>query len=276
MEHPFFFCRQQETRQSMRYILGITFLFSIFFLTSATAVWGAGSLSPWSEDAIALMNRERTDRGLPPLIQNDSLTTAASAKLKDMERKRYFAHTSPEKRTPWSFIEAAGYEYRFAGENLAIHFKDPGSEHVAWMRSEKHCQNILDPRFREVGVAVGKIFFEGRETMLVVSMFGTKSQEVIDPGATKEVALALCRGEDSLVAGAAADAPEDGSVGPAALFVKAISMKYDSLWHLIAESPHDTAQILATVLFAGAQVSAVVLVLGGVLAREHRDGLFPS
>ncbi len=260
----------------MKRILSTIFLVPIFFLASAGVVSASGSMSPWAEDAVKLMNRERDERGLPPFVVDETLAEAAQAKLADMEKKRYFAHTSPEKRTPWSFIEVAGYEYRFAGENLAIHFKNPESEHVAWMKSEKHCQNILDPRFREVGMAVGKVFFEGRETMLVVSMFGTKAGEAIDASATKEAALAMCRGEEPVVSGAVSDEPSDSPEGRVALFVKDISLKSASLWKLIVESPHDVAQLLATAMFAGSQVSALVLVSGGVLARERRDGIFPS
>ncbi len=260
----------------MKRILNIIFLFPVFLLASTGTVFASGPLSPWAEDAVNLMNKERAERDLPALIRNDVLADAAQAKLVDMEKKRYFAHTSPEKRTPWSFIEVAGYDYRFAGENLAIHFKNPESEHSAWMRSEKHCQNILDPRFREVGIAVGKVFFEGRETMLVVSMFGTKSGETIDASATKESALAMCRGEEPVVSGAVSDEPSDSPDGRIALFVKDISVKSASLWKLIVESPHDAAQLLATAMFAGSQVSAMVLVSGVVLARERREGLFPS
>lgn len=260
----------------MKHILSTIFLFPVFFLASVGPVSASGPLSPWAEDAVDLMNKERTERDLPALIRNDVLAEAAQAKLADMEKKRYFAHTSPEKRTPWSFIEVAGYDYRFAGENLAIHFKNPESEHSAWMRSEKHCQNILDPRFREVGMAVGKVFFEGRETMLVVSMFGTKAGETIDASATKEAALAMCRGEEPVVSGAVSDEPSDGPEGRIALFVKDISVKSASLWKLIVESPYDTAQLLAIAMFAGSQVSAMVIVSGFVLARERREGIFPS
>jgi hypothetical protein len=225
------------------------------------------------------MNKERAERGLPTFTMNETLAKAAQAKLSDMEKKNYFAHTSPEKLTPWSFIEAAGYDYRFAGENLAIHFKNPESEHQAWMRSEKHCQNILDPRFREVGISVGKVFFEGRETMLVVSMFGTNVEEIVDPLATKEQALSMCRGEEPVVSGVVSDEPSISSEGRIALFMSGISARsvtLSELWNLIIKSPYDAAQMFATAMFAGAQMSAVVLISGVVLSRERREGLFPS
>lgn len=263
----------------MKRIFSTIFLFSALILIPIRNVSASGSLSPWAQDAVGLMNQERVERGLLPFIVDETLAKAARAKLSDMEKKNYFAHTSPEKLTPWSFIEAVGYDYRFAGENLAIHFKNPESEHQAWMRSEKHCQNILDPRFREVGMAVGKIFFEGRETMLVVSMFGTKAGEGMDPLATKEQALAMCRGEAPTVSGAVSDEPSDSPEGRIALFTKWISGKagtIDTLWKIVIRSPYDAAQLFATAMFAGAQISAIVLVSGVVLSRERREGLFPS
>lgn len=263
----------------MKRIISTIFLFSILILVPVRSVSASGSLSPWAEDAVGLMNKERSERGLPELVVNGTLAKAAQAKLSDMEKKNYFAHTSPEKLTPWSFIETAGYDYRFAGENLAIHFKNPESEHQAWMRSEKHCQNILDPRFREVGMAVGKVFFEGRETMLVVSMFGTRAGEEADPLATKEQALTMCRGGEPVVSGAVSDNPEDASEGRIALLMRSISSKsapVAELWALVVKSPYDSAQLLAIAMFAGAQISAIVLVSGIVLSRERREGLFPS
>jgi hypothetical protein len=263
----------------MKRIISTIFLLSILILIPIGNVSASGSLSPWVEDAVGLMNKERAERGLPTFAVNETLAKAAQAKLSDMEKKNYFAHTSPEKLTPWSFIDAAGYDYRFAGENLAIHFKNPESEHVAWMKSEKHCQNILDPRFREVGMAVGKVFFEGRETMLVVSMFGAKAGEEMDPLATKETALAMCRGEVPTVSGAVSDEPSDSPDGRVALLMNTLSTKSATiaeLWNLIIKSPYDAAQLFATAMFAGAQMSAIVLISGIILSRERREGLFPS
>jgi len=263
----------------MKNIFSTIFILTILILIPIRNVSASGSLSPWAEDAVDLMNKERSERGLSTFMVNEILAKAAQAKLSDMEKKNYFAHTSPEKLTPWSFIETAGYDYRFAGENLAIHFKNPESEHFAWMKSEKHCQNILDPRFSEVGMAVGKVFFEGRETMLVVSMFGTEEGEDVDPLATKEQALAMCRDTAPTVSGAVSDKPSDSPEGRVALFTGWISGNsgtIDTFQGLIIGSPYDFAVIFAIAMFAGAQLSAIVLVSGTVLSRERREGLFPS
>lgn len=264
----------------MNRILITTFFLPMLLLVQVDHVFASGQHSPWAEDAIRLMNEERASYGVPSLVASERLFVAAAAKLSDMEKKNYFAHTSPEKRTPWSFIEDAGYDYRFAGENLAIHFKDPESEHAAWMKSEKHCQNILDPRFREVGMAVNKTFFEGRETMLTVVMFGTKDGEPIDPLAKKEQALALCRGESPVVFGSESEvvsdsAPEDR----AALLANWISGKSGTIAMmrgLIDGSPYEMAALFAVAMFSGAQLSAIVLLFGIMLFRERRDGVFPS
>ena len=275
----FTFFRATHTKQHMKRLFSTIFLFSVLVLVPTRMVSASGSLSPWAEEAVKLMNQDRADRGIPELSVNDLLAKAAQAKLTDMEEKDYFSHTSPEKRTPWSFVDEVGYDYRFAGENLAIHFKNPESEHQAWMKSEKHCQNILDPRFREVGVAVGKAFFEGRETIIAVSMFGTKTGEETDPSASKEMALALCRGDAPVVYGAASEESLRSPEGRVALFMRWISGKsgtINTFSELLASSPYDEAVLFAIAMFAGAQLSAIVIAFGLVLSREQREGLFPS
>lgn len=261
----------------MKRILTTIFLFSIL-LVPAERVSASGRLSPWAVESIDLMNQERQSRGLTPLSVNAKLEDAAAAKLADMETEDYFAHTSPEQLTPWSFIEGVGYEYRYAGENLAIHFKNPAAEHDAWMRSEKHCQNILDPRFREVGVAVKNVFFEGRETMLAVSMFGTESGVAVDPSATKETALALCRGEMPAVSGATDEknGSGDGKVAFLGGDIPVVIGAVASVWNRLGADPYRTVQTVAVVMFSMAELLAVYVVSLAFLARERREGVFPS
>lgn len=236
-----------------------------------------GTVSPWIREAVELVNEERASRGLPPLAVSDTLSHAASLKLSDMERGKYFAHTSASGKTPWSFFDVSGYDYRYAGENLSIHFKTPAAEHAAWMESEKHCQNILDPRFREIGMAVRKVFMEGRETMLVVQLFGTErgSETVATSG--KDTALAMCRGEVTPSVSGVSD--EGDGTGRIALFFSGISNGVRSLvpeWIRSAEEYFRAAEILAILIFSLAQILLVSISLRILLAREYREGIFPS
>lgn len=122
---------------------------------------------------LELTNNERTDRGLTSLTENNRLERAARAKAQDMFVEGYFAHTSPEGRAPWFFIDAAAYAYVYAGENLAIDYTDPVAVMDAWMKSPTHAENILTQQYRDIGIAVVHGQMKGRETTLIVQMFGT-------------------------------------------------------------------------------------------------------
>jgi uncharacterized protein YkwD len=89
----------------------------------------------------------------PPLHLNAQLMHAAAAHARDMLERDYFAHDSPDGTTAGDRIAAAGYRYHLAGENIAF-----GPENVAqavrgWLQSPGHCANIMDPGFRDTGIA---------------------------------------------------------------------------------------------------------------------------
>ena len=122
---------------------------------------------------VDLTNEERTDLAAAPLQRNSLLDQAAQQKAQHMAANEYFAHFAPDGTTPWSFFQASGYVYAHAGENLAIHFTDSGEIVDAWMLSPAHRQNIVDPKFSEIGVGTARGMFEGHDTVYVVQLFGT-------------------------------------------------------------------------------------------------------
>lgn len=125
-------------------------------------------------EVLTLMNQDREAIDLPDLLWSDTLFRAAEMRLSDMEANQYFAHESPSGVSPWISFDRAGYRYRYAGENLAIHFSDATSEEKAWMESPEHRDNILNVRYREAGVAVREIDWRGDRTILAVVLFGTR------------------------------------------------------------------------------------------------------
>lgn len=129
---------------------------------------------------VELTNTERTFRGLSALRFNPRLSQAAEAKAADMLANGYFEHISPSGKTPWVFIEGVGYNYVKAGENLAIDFTTVTGPVPAWMDSPTHKANILKPDYEEIGIAEVKGIFKGRETTIVVQMFGTRAFSVKD------------------------------------------------------------------------------------------------
>jgi hypothetical protein len=117
-------------------------------------------------------NRERTAAGLQPLVLNGQLSDAAAKKASDMFAHNYWAHTSPQGKTPWEFIVGSGYRYLLAGENLAKNFSTSTGVVNAWMASPTHRENIIKPGYRDVGFAIVNGVLLGEETTLVVQEFG--------------------------------------------------------------------------------------------------------
>jgi uncharacterized protein YkwD len=121
---------------------------------------------------MSLVNTDRAQDGLPALQLNSTLNLAALAKASDMISNHYFAHTSPEGVQPWYWIKTLGYNYSYAGENLAIGYKSSSDLVSSWMSSPEHRANILSPKYSDMGLAV----IEGNNSTLVVQMFGSVQQ----------------------------------------------------------------------------------------------------
>jgi hypothetical protein len=160
----------------------------IFFLI--VILFFAGTLLPFVEnehgdilgisadiavtELLVQTNQKRAEQGLPPLTLSPELSDAAAKKAQDMFAKNYWAHNSPDGTTPWVFIKAAGYDYLYAGENLARGFTNSADIINAWMASKGHRENILSSNYQDVGFAVEHGILTGDDTILVVQMFGSK------------------------------------------------------------------------------------------------------
>jgi uncharacterized protein YkwD len=107
-----------------------------------------------SMDLINLVNKERQEAGLKPLVVNDKLVQSAQAKCQDMITKNYWAHNSPDGREPWVFFDQSGYEYRKAEENLAFGQETNEAIVSGWMLSPTHKKNILDDEVTDTGTGV--------------------------------------------------------------------------------------------------------------------------
>ncbi len=121
----------------------------------------ARSLPAVRTAVLCLLNRERAARGLRALKSDARLRRAARRHSADMARRGYFAHTSPTGSTMTRRVLRAGYARGAAawtiGENLAW---GAGSRATAtsivraWMASPGHRANILQGRFRHIGVGI--------------------------------------------------------------------------------------------------------------------------
>lgn len=140
-------------------------------------------LSP--DKIIEITNSYRTQNNLPPLTKNDLLTTAAQSKADDMFAKQYFEHVAPDGTTPAQRVLKTGYNYKVTGENLALgDFKDEQDLVDAWMASPGHRANILNPDYKEIGVATGLNNYQDRNTWMAVQEFGVLAPNCNNPSQT--------------------------------------------------------------------------------------------
>ena len=115
-----------------------------------------------SESAtLCLVNRERRDRGLRALTPSKALDRASREYARGMVRHRFFAHVTPGGGTLTQRIRDSGYldgaRNHNIGENLAWgsgSWATPRRKVASWMDSPGHRANILNPRFRHLGVGV--------------------------------------------------------------------------------------------------------------------------
>lgn len=151
-------------------------------------------------------NQERKNAGLEALQYNAVLSESARKKAEDMFKYDYWAHNSPQGKSPWAFFDQAGYKYSVAGENLAKDFYNTDSLMQAWMNSPTHKANIVHQKYKEIGIAVVNGTLGGIKTTLVVQHFGTplvaiqttsqkstpaKSAEAVQPTSVPEPAITL-------------------------------------------------------------------------------------
>jgi hypothetical protein len=121
---------------------------------------------------VDLANGDRAKNGELPLSVNPILEQAAQLKANDMAAKGYFAHESPEGLSPWHWFIEAGYQFTYAGENLAVNFVDSEDVEEAWLNSPGHRANILNGVFTEIGIATAQGEYKGGNTVFVVQLFG--------------------------------------------------------------------------------------------------------
>jgi len=153
---------------------------------------------------VDLTNESRLAYNELPLSRNTLLDQAAALKADDMAANSYFSHNSPTGVTPWHWFQKAGYTFLYAGENLAINFIDANEVRDAWLASPTHRANLLDVRFREIGMATVSGIYKDGPTIYVVQMFGTPAVEKVaatTSSSTEAVIVASSTKELAVVAG---------------------------------------------------------------------------
>lgn len=115
---------------------------------------GLGDTEKMAREVLALVNNERAKYGLNPLKWDDTLAAFAELHCEDMIERNFMSHVNPDGEDPFDRLKYFGINYWTAGENIAAGQKTPAEAMDAWMNSETHRENILNPNFRSLGVHV--------------------------------------------------------------------------------------------------------------------------
>ena len=114
------------------------------------------TMSSDEKEVFDLINKQRTNNGLTALKMDSEVLNVARIKAKDMVDNNYFSHNSQTYGSPFDMMKQFGISYRTAGENIAKGQKTPQEVVTAWMNSEGHRKNILNPNFTNLGVGIAK------------------------------------------------------------------------------------------------------------------------
>lgn len=92
---------------------------------------------------------------VPALKRNAKLDTAAVKHSVDMANNNYFDHKGLDGSQPWDRMKREGYNYGYAGENIAAGNSTAAATVDQWLKSAGHCANIMSPNFKEIGIGYG-------------------------------------------------------------------------------------------------------------------------
>lgn len=216
-------------------------------------------------EVIALTNTEREVNRVGDVAENRLLDTAALAKAKDMAKLGYFSHNGPDGKTPWQWIAGAGYQYQYAGENLAVRFIDSQDVVNAWMQSPTHRENIVKPVYTEIGVGVAQGLFQGQPATYVVQYFASPKLAVANTPAAVAAATPAVPATAQTSAPASAQV-EGASVAPTP--APSDNSFTQSLSRAITRAMANPQQTSLWILGAIAALLVVLLLLS-VLVHPH-------
>ena len=168
-------------------LIAMKFIMVAFLISYPLTAWMSLDIAIGeSQKIISLTNNLRSDVDLLFLTENQRLNQAAVQKVQDMFAGQYFAHVSPSGISLDKFVDKVGYKYSVIGENLAIGYNNAEELVVAWKNSPTHYENIIDPSFKEIGVAISSGVFDNVETVLAAQYFGRPEKTVVPATVVEE------------------------------------------------------------------------------------------
>jgi hypothetical protein len=134
------------------------------------------------ENLLEKHNEQRAQLGLPLLKINEELNQSAQKKAEQMIASNCWSHYCPDGQSPWNFFLESGYDYYFAGENLAEGFTTIDRVMLAWINSPTHRDNIIKSHFEDIGFGITSGPFQGKDNNIVIVVhFGKELAETTQP-----------------------------------------------------------------------------------------------
>lgn len=143
------------------------------------------ALSPLESGVLVDINVFRRAHHLAPLRLSAKLSAAALEHTQQMAQDGYFAHESADGSAFWKRIQAfyasGPWGYWSVGENLLWSSPDvtPQRALAMWLKSPEHRANLMNPRWREIGVAAvheaaAPGVYKGLDVTIVTTDFGVR------------------------------------------------------------------------------------------------------
>ena len=126
-------------------------LTTLIFFSDATAQTQLSASA--TLDVAEVVNGIRAHNGLPAVVVDPALVSAARSHAEDMDRRRFISHTGSDGSQVARRAQAAGFCFRYINENIAKGFREAHKVMSAWMSSKGHRENILAARATHFGFA---------------------------------------------------------------------------------------------------------------------------
>jgi uncharacterized protein YkwD len=156
----------------MRHLLLLALLVAPAFAQKPSPV----KLSADMKELFDLANKARAKEKAPELQINPVLMKIAHDHAANMAKQEKMDHVLDGKNPSKRALEG-GYNYRSIGENIGKAGGDPdvpappaANIHGFWMKSKHHRENLLNPKFTEVGLAAVR---SKKGTIYYAQVFGT-------------------------------------------------------------------------------------------------------
>ena len=102
---------------------------------------------------LTLVNNLRISMGLRRLYLNTALKRAMQYHTLDMLARRYFAHVNKQGKGVGYRVKQQGFQFLTVGENIYKGYGDAVTVFRAWVKSEEHYRNLVDPDYQLMGLS---------------------------------------------------------------------------------------------------------------------------